>query len=439
MSITSDEINYLVYRYLLESGFTHSSFAFQAESAIHKTEIKGANVRPGAMISLLQKGLQYIEVETHTNEDGTEKKCTAPFSLLGTHVCEIQQEDEKDESRPTKRRRGEENGRGSRGKDDNNKRSQKAEKEKRSRKPSGGGAAASESSAAQALPTPPGQSQSGETDPVANDDSAAGPNFVKYSEGEVSTLEGHTADIFVCSWNPVHPNIIATGSGDGTARIWQVADKDSSDQTSHKSLVCMDSGIPGQMDVTTIDWNPSGEMLATGSFAGEVQIWDRSGNLKFTLRKHTGPIFTLCWNKKGDLLLTAADTTAIVWDSKTGEPRQQFQFQPAATLDVGWKDDLTFAKCGQEPTIYVCQLGLVAPLRQFKGHQGDVNGIKWDQSGTYLASFSDDTTAKVWTTDSDDPICTCSGHTDQIYALAWSPEKYEGRSEFDPAMQVIRR
>lgn len=68
MSVTSDEINYLVYRYLLESGFSHSTFAFQHETAIHRAEVKGSHVKPGALITLLQKGLQYMEVETHIKE-----------------------------------------------------------------------------------------------------------------------------------------------------------------------------------------------------------------------------------------------------------------------------------------------------------------------------------------------------------------------------------
>jgi transducin (beta)-like 1 len=71
-------INYLIYRYLVESGmqaipfntssgFSHSSFAFQTESAVRKIDLKGSSVQPGALISLLQKGLQYREVETHLN------------------------------------------------------------------------------------------------------------------------------------------------------------------------------------------------------------------------------------------------------------------------------------------------------------------------------------------------------------------------------------
>ena len=72
-------------------GFTHSTFAFQQESSIHTRdyqfsfssaagssryshhhhrpdEIRGSKVPPGALITLLQKALQYIEIETHTLE-----------------------------------------------------------------------------------------------------------------------------------------------------------------------------------------------------------------------------------------------------------------------------------------------------------------------------------------------------------------------------------
>lgn len=54
---------------------------------------------------------------------------------------------------------------------------------------------------------------------------------------------------------------------------------------------------------------------------------DFSGDLKQTLFKHKGPIFSLKWNKKGDFLLSGSvDKTAIVWDTKTWECKQQFEF-----------------------------------------------------------------------------------------------------------------
>lgn len=46
-----------------------------------------------------------------------------------------------------------------------------------------------------------------------------------------------------------------------------------------------------------------------------------------TLNKHKGPIFSLKWNKKGDYLLSGSvDKTAIVWNIKTGEWKQLFEF-----------------------------------------------------------------------------------------------------------------
>ncbi len=84
MSVNSDEVNFLVYRYLLESGFTHSAFTFALESHIHQSSINGSSVPPGALISVLQKGLQYIEAETSLSEVGP---ALSPALITCVCVC----------------------------------------------------------------------------------------------------------------------------------------------------------------------------------------------------------------------------------------------------------------------------------------------------------------------------------------------------------------
>jgi len=42
--LTSDELNFLVYRYLLESGFVHSAYAFGHESVVVKSNIDSKQV-----------------------------------------------------------------------------------------------------------------------------------------------------------------------------------------------------------------------------------------------------------------------------------------------------------------------------------------------------------------------------------------------------------
>uniref|UniRef100_A0A803RCE5 LisH domain-containing protein n=1 Tax=Cannabis sativa TaxID=3483 RepID=A0A803RCE5_CANSA len=64
-SITSVELNYLVFRYLQESGFTHSAFALGYEAGINKSPIDGNLVPPGALITFVQKGLQFLEMEAN--------------------------------------------------------------------------------------------------------------------------------------------------------------------------------------------------------------------------------------------------------------------------------------------------------------------------------------------------------------------------------------
>lgn len=56
-------------------------------------------------------------------------------------------------------------------------------------------------------------------------------------------------------------------------------------------------------------------------------IWGCAGQLQKVLQAHKGPIFSLKWNRKGDLLLSGSvDKSAIVWEGKTGDVKQHFEF-----------------------------------------------------------------------------------------------------------------
>ena len=48
----------------MNKGFKHSSFTFGYESQILKSSITGSELPPGALISFLQKGIQYLQIES---------------------------------------------------------------------------------------------------------------------------------------------------------------------------------------------------------------------------------------------------------------------------------------------------------------------------------------------------------------------------------------
>jgi hypothetical protein len=91
MSFTSDEVNYLIYRYLQESGFAHSAFTFGMESHISSSNINGSLVPPAALISIIQKGLQYTEAEVAITESGEERSVES-LSLIDAVMPDIVQQ-----------------------------------------------------------------------------------------------------------------------------------------------------------------------------------------------------------------------------------------------------------------------------------------------------------------------------------------------------------
>ncbi|XP_049848436.1 F-box-like/WD repeat-containing protein TBL1X isoform X2 [Schistocerca gregaria] len=82
MSFSSHEVNYLVYRYMKESGFHHSAFTFGYESNIIRADISPEDVANGALINIIQKGMLYSEIEKEIKEDSGHKCDYEPGVLV---------------------------------------------------------------------------------------------------------------------------------------------------------------------------------------------------------------------------------------------------------------------------------------------------------------------------------------------------------------------
>ncbi|KAK9448555.1 WD40-repeat-containing domain protein [Limtongia smithiae] len=71
MSATSEQLNYLIWRYLQEAGHAHTTRVFEAEAAAGEPDSALADRTPvGLLVSVFQKGLQYMEIERLVRADG---------------------------------------------------------------------------------------------------------------------------------------------------------------------------------------------------------------------------------------------------------------------------------------------------------------------------------------------------------------------------------
>ena len=85
MSLTSKELNYLIWRYLQESGYDLSAYALDQQSQCSEyennptTQALIQKIKPGCLVNLIQKGILYMVAEQEATD-------SANLSLYGALI-----------------------------------------------------------------------------------------------------------------------------------------------------------------------------------------------------------------------------------------------------------------------------------------------------------------------------------------------------------------
>lgn len=161
-----------------------------------------------------------------------------------------------------------------------------------------------------------------------------------------------------------------------------------------------------QAALTTCSFSPSSSttsnLIATGSQDGTIRLWDGcgSGLCVATLKEHTGPISCVTFSSSGKVLLSSSnDGTLRAWDLvrmrpfrtfTTGTPVQfsSLALDPHSTVVAGATLD-TFQ-------IFLWDLRTGKVLECLSGHTGPISGLKFDPNGQILSSISWDGTVRLW-------------------------------------------
>lgn len=99
-------------------------------------------------------------------------------------------------------------------------------------------------------------------EPSTGANASSNTSTVEIPASKATKLRGHESEVFICAWNPT-TDLLASGSGDSTARIWDMSDNS---QAPNQLVLrhCIQKGgteVPSNKDVTSLDWKVQTEYI----------------------------------------------------------------------------------------------------------------------------------------------------------------------------------
>lgn len=393
MSLTSTELNYLVWRYLQESGFELAAFSLDKES--HCLDYEADNsaviekIEPGCLVNLVQRGILYTVVDENTSVlDPKEADYSFVATLVKDELAKVLENDKTDDNR-FKLKSEVKNSKTCDGEDENN----DVEMEE----------------------------EFNEEKPLENEKEVI--EFsTKFLEPKI-----HYSESVTSSWHPIF-DVFSYGKGNSTATINAITNDDIAE-----SVTLNHPNVAGsENDINITSWAPHGTLMVTVGSNGELRAWSPDGKLKNIantynfdkpegVRELESPVLitNLIWNENGQYILTiSSENEVCLWDGNNLNVIHKLAFgredEDDVTVCACWLDDSKFAISTQNYKIKIFSIVKslyggayeIRPIGSLVGHENNISLLAFNNESKLLASCSDfDYSIKIWTSSSTrDPL-----------------------------------
>ncbi|KAD7479393.1 hypothetical protein E3N88_02529 [Mikania micrantha] len=195
-------------------------------------------------------------------------------------------------------------------------------------------------------------------------------------------------------------NPAGSGSGDSTARIWRIADRtNSSSLTNSLAGVCVLKHFKAKpeeksKDINTLDWNVDGTLLATGSHDGFARVWNTED-----------PALDVDWGPNHNFATGSSYAKIYVCKIGENQPLKMFSGHKHRVNCVKWDARcLLLASCSNDMTakkINTISWSHTGPATENSNKKlllarDALYSLAFSPNSEYLASGSGDNVLNIW-------------------------------------------